>query len=95
MTRTKYFMQWLTKTKLGFFTFVLILFWLKTYLIYITKFNLGAEGSMQNFLLLVNPLPAGILLLGLGLFFKGRKSYWIIITIDLVLTLWLFSNILY
>ncbi|WEV39019.1 LTA synthase family protein [Lactobacillus sp. ESL0680] len=95
MTRIKSFLQWLTETKLGFFITVLVAFWLKTYAIYLTKFNLGAVGSMQNFLLLLNPLPAGLLLLGIGLFFKGRKSYWIIIAIDLILSLWLFANILY
>ena len=95
MTRTKSFLQWLTSTKLGFFTIVLITFWLKTYVIYLTKFNLGAVGAMQNFLLFINPLPTALLLLGIGLFFKGRKSYWIIIVIDLVLSTWLFANILY
>ena len=35
-----------------------------------------------------------MLLLGIGLF-KGRKSYWIILAIDFLLTLWLFANILY
>lgn len=87
--------QWLTHTKIGFFTLVLILFWLKTYCAYLTKFSLGANGSMQNFLLFLNPLPAGMLLLGLGLFFKGRKAYWIILIIDFLLSLWLFANILY
>ncbi len=95
MTRIKSFFQWLVINKLGFFTIVLITFWLKTYLIYLTKFNLGAVGAMQNFLLFINPLPAALLLLGIGLFFKGRKSYWIIIAIDLILSTWLFANILY
>ena len=95
MTRIKSFFQWLVTNKLGFFTIVLITFWLKTYLIYLTKFNLGAVGAMQNFLLFINPLPAALLLLGIGLFFKGRKSYWIIIAIDLILSTWLFANILY
>ena len=95
MTRIKSFFQWLVTNKLGFFTIVLITFWLKTYLIYLTKFNLGAVGATQNFLLFINPLPAALLLLGIGLFFKGRKSYWIIIAIDLILSTWLFANILY
>lgn len=95
MRRTKSFFHWLTHDKLGFFTIVLVLFWLKSYFIYLTKFNLGATGSMQNFLLLLNPVPSGMLLLGIGLFFKGRKSYWIIYFIDFLLSLWLFANILY
>lgn len=92
---TKRVINWLFKTKLGFYTLVVVLFWLKTYIVYLTKFNLGVEGSMQHFLLLFNPIPTGMLLLGIGLFFKGRKSYWITIVIDLVLTFWLFANILY
>lgn len=95
MGRLKASYKWLTKTKLGFFTVVVVFFWIKTYLTYITKFNLGVVGSMQNFLLLINPLPTAILLIGIGLFFKGRKSYWIMVIIDFLLSLWLFSNILY
>ena len=95
MTRTKSFLRWLTESKLGFLTIVLITFWLKTYVIYLTKFNLGVVGPMQNFLLFLNPVPTALLLLGIGLFFKGRKSYWIIIIIDLLLSTWLFANILY
>lgn len=95
MAWAKSFYHWLFKTKLGFFTAVLVLFWIKTYYIYVTKFNLGVQGSMQHFLLLLNPLPVGLLLLGIGLFFKGRKSYWIIIIIDLIMAFWLFANILY
>lgn len=95
MGRLKASYNWLTKTKLGFFTVVVVFFWIKTYLTYITKFNLGVVGSMQKFLLLINPLPTAILLIGIGLFFKGRKSYWIMVIIDFLLSLWLFSNILY
>lgn len=95
MGRLKASYNWLTKSKLGFFTVVVVFFWIKTYLTYITKFNLGVVGSMQNFLLLINPLPTAILLIGIGLFFKGRKSYWIMVIIDFLLSLWLFSNILY
>lgn len=95
MGRLKASYNWLTKTKLGFFTVVVVFFWLKTYLTYITKFNLGVVGPMQKFLLLINPLPTAMLLIGIGLFFKGRKSYWIMVIIDFLLSLWLFSNILY
>ena len=95
MGRLKASYNWLTKTKLGFFTVAVIFFWVKTYLTYITKFNLGVVGPMQKFLLLINPLPTAMLLIGIGLFFKGRKSYWIMVIIDFLLSLWLFSNILY
>lgn len=95
MGRLKASYNWLAKTKLGFFTVAVVFFWVKTYLTYITKFNLGVVGPMQKFLLLINPLPTAMLLIGIGLFFKGRKSYWIMVIIDFLLSLWLFSNILY
>lgn len=95
MGRLKASYNWLTKTKLGFFTVAVVFFWVKTYLTYITKFNLGVVGPMQKFLLLINPLPTAMLSIGIGLFFKGRKSYWIMVIIDFLLSLWLFSNILY
>ncbi len=87
MGRLKASYNWLTKTKLGFFTVVVVFFWIKTYLTYITKFNLGVVGPMQKFLLLINPLPTAVLLIGIGLFFKGRKSYWIMVIIDFLLSL--------
>lgn len=95
MQKLKNLKNWLLDTKLGFFTSVVVLFWLKTWLIYLTKFNLGAVGAMQQFLLLINPLAPAIILLGIGLFIKGRKAYWIIVIIDFLLSLWLFANILY
>ncbi|QNQ84027.1 LTA synthase family protein [Lactobacillus sp. PV037] len=95
MQKIKKIKDWFLDTKLGFFTFMVVLFWLKTWLIYLTKFNLGAEGAMQQFLLLINPVAPAIILLGIGLFIKGRKSYWIMAIIDFLLSLWLFANILY
>lgn len=88
-------LNWLFKTKLGFYTLAVVLFWINTYLVYLTKFNLGVEGGMQQFLLLLNPLPTTMLLFGIGLFFKGRKSYWITIIINFLLSTWMFANILY
>lgn len=95
MLRIKRGSHWLTHTRLGFLLLVVGLFWLKTYIIYQTKFTLGATGPMQQVLLFLNPLPSALLLLGAGLFFKGRKAYWITLIIDFALTFWLFSNILY
>lgn len=79
----------------GFFLLTVILFWLKTYYVYLTKFNLGAKGAMQYFLLALNPLPSALLLLGIALYFKGRKSYIIMLVIDTILSFWLFANVLY
>lgn len=82
-------------TKKGFFLLVLISFWIKTYIIYLTKFNLGISDFMQQIILFFNPLPFALLLLGIALYFKGRKSYWMLMLIDFLGSLWLFANILY
>ncbi|MGR3742057.1 LTA synthase family protein [Companilactobacillus sp. DQM5] len=82
-------------TKLGFFVLAIVLFWIKTVYAYYTKFNLGVKGSMQTFLLLLNPLPTTIFLFSIAIYMKGRKSYIYLLIIDVISSIWLFSNILY
>ena len=48
-------------TRAGFFALVFLIFWIKTYVVYVTKFSLGITGPIQKFLLIVNPLPFGLL----------------------------------
>ncbi|MDO4902735.1 MAG: LTA synthase family protein [Limosilactobacillus sp.] len=82
-------------TKLGFFLLVVLLFCIKSYWAYQTEFNLGVKGSMQEFLLVFNTIPGALVFLGIALYFRGRLSYWLMLIIDALLSLWLFSNILY
>ncbi|WP_415592533.1 LTA synthase family protein [Liquorilactobacillus ghanensis] len=46
-------------------------------------------------ILFFNPIPTALLLLGIALYFRGRKFYWTLLIIDFLSSLWLFSNILY
>lgn len=82
-------------TTLGFFTLTVVLFWLKTYIAYKTEFTLGVKGAVQEFLLILNPFPTAIVLLGIALYFRGRLKYWLLMTLDAIQTTWLFANILY
>lgn len=82
-------------SKMGFFAIALVLFWIKTYIIYSVEFNLGVDNGMQEFLLFFNPLSSGLIFLGIALFFKGKKSGIFIIIIDAILTLILYSNVVY
>jgi len=82
-------------TTWGFFFLVIVLFCIKTYIVYQTKFTLGAKGSMQQFLLVVNPIPAALLTFGVALYFSGRLKYWLILIIDFIETTWIFANIVY
>src|SRR5699024_8319670 len=82
-------------SRAGFFSIVLFLFWLKTYLTYQNNFNLGVNNAMQQFLLFFNSIPFGLLLLGIGLYFRGKLTYWIQIIVSLIQSIWLFANTLY
>lgn len=85
----------LWNSKLGFFLLAVILFWAKTLWAYLNKFTLGSQGSMQHLILALNPIPTTVILFGVALFIKGRKSYVIMLIIDFLTTTWLFANILY
>ncbi|GAA0441581.1 lipoteichoic acid synthase LtaS1 [Lentibacillus halophilus] len=85
----------LKSTKMGFFLLALLLFWFKTYIIYITEFNLGINNVLQHFLLFINPLSSGLVLLGFALFFKGKRFGISLLIIDALLTLFMYSNIIF
>lgn len=78
-----------------FFILNVVLIWVKTFVNYHMNFNLGAEGSTQQFLLFFNPIPTAIILLSIALYFRGSVSYWIAILFNFIQSLWLFANILY
>jgi lipoteichoic acid synthase len=80
---------------IGFFFLAVIFLWIKTYIAQLTQFKLGIESPFQHFLLLFNPLGSSLLFLGIALFFKGRKKYLGLMVIYFILTLLLYSNILY
>lgn len=82
-------------TKMGFFTLALILFWIKTFIIYSTEFNLDVSNGMQTFLLFFNPLSSGLIFLGLALFAKGRRAGLWVIIIDFMMTFILYANVVF
>ncbi|KRK82761.1 sulfatase [Companilactobacillus bobalius DSM 19674] len=45
--------------------------------------------------MIINPIPIMLLLFGIALYMKGRKSYIFLLIIDFLDSVWLFSNILY
>lgn len=83
-------------TRLGFVLTLLVLYWLKTMWAYTVDFNLDIQTPYQVFLAFINPLPLGLLLIGLALYIKRTKLFytlaWLLYT---VLFLWLMSNAIY
>ncbi|MGT2716303.1 LTA synthase family protein [Streptococcus respiraculi] len=81
---------------MGFILILVTLYWGKTLWAYLIDFNLDTKGFYQNFILFINPLPVGLLFIGLALYVKSTK--WFYRTAGLLyflLFLWLFSNTLY
>ncbi|MDT2522893.1 LTA synthase family protein [Enterococcus raffinosus] len=84
------------KTRIGFFSLLLVLLWLKNMFAYVVDFHLGIQNPMQLFILMINPLSVSMLLLSIGLFIKRSKvAYGTLFIIYALLTIWLFSNAVY
>lgn len=81
--------------KFTFFFLAVVLFWLKTYVVYRLEFQLGIDNGMQQFLLLINPISSALFFLGIGLFFKGKARLWVTIIIEFVMSLFLYANVVY
>ncbi|WP_034528267.1 LTA synthase family protein [Secundilactobacillus oryzae] len=83
-------------TRLGFFSWLVFLFWLKTLLTYFVDFRLGVTSIFQWFILVINPFATTILLFGIALYLKkSRLFYPIIIIIDIANTVLLYLNVIY
>lgn len=90
-------------TRLGFILFLLGGYTLKTIWAYFMAFNLdlaSVEHPIQYYLRLIivtiNPIPVGLLLIGAALYLKKKRAFYsTAITISVLLTTLLFSNILY
>lgn len=86
----------LLSKRLGFFTFAVILFWLKTYLVYQIEFELGVEGLMQEFILFINPIATTVLLFSIALYFsKSKKAYTALFIVYFLTSVLLYANVLY
>ncbi|MEN2768832.1 LTA synthase family protein [Ornithinibacillus xuwenensis] len=82
-------------SKMSFFFVAVILIWLKSYLIYVTEFNLDIKNGMQEFLLFFNPISSALIFLSIGLFAKGKRAgIWIII-IDSFMSILLYANVVF
>lgn len=83
-------------TRMGLFTILVFLFWLKTLLAYFVDFRLGAEGVFQYFILLINPIATTIFMFGLAFYFKrSRFFYPILIALYIGNTVLLYLNVIY
>lgn len=91
--KTKIF-SWMNK-HIYFFLLTIVFLWIKTYIAYEVEFTLGIDNKMQEFLLFINPLSSVLFFIGFALFFKGKRSYNMMIFISFLLSFLLYANIVY
>lgn len=58
----------------GIYLVAVLVLWIKTYIVQVTQFNLEVKGVVQQFLLVINPLGAIVLLLGLSFFLRKTNE---------------------
>lgn len=84
------------QTRLGFILILLSIYWLKSMWAYYIDFSLDTEGLFQNIIAIINPIPIGLLLIGLALYIKNTKLFYgTALSIYFLLFAWLFSNAIY
>lgn len=82
--------------RMGLFTILVFLFWLKTMMAYFIDFRLGAEGIFQYFILLINPLATTIFAFGIAFYFKrSRFFYPLLMALYIGNTVLLYLNVIY
>lgn len=91
--------QWMKQHLSGRLAFILALltsYWLKTLWAYFVDFNLDLSNPYQLLIAIINPIPLGLLLLGLALYIKNSKLFYATAgTIYFLLFAWLFANAVY
>lgn len=82
--------------RVGVFLITLFFLWAKTIFAYYMEFSLGVQGFFQTIILWLNPIPLGIILLSLSLYFKEKKNTLrALLIIYFLISALLYGNILY
>ncbi|EGP5068500.1 LTA synthase family protein [Enterococcus faecium] len=86
----------LCQNRLAIVLTAVFFFWLKTIIAYYADFSLGVEGTIQYFILWINPIATTLLFFGLSLYIKNPKpALAILLIIDILNTLLLYLNIIF
>ncbi|WP_285851404.1 LTA synthase family protein [Sporosarcina aquimarina] len=80
---------------LGIYLLAVLMLWIKTYITQTSQFQLGVEGPLQQFLLLLNPLGSALLFLGISFLFKGTRKYTSLLIVYTLMSILLYANVVY
>jgi len=79
----------------GIYVVAVLMLWIKTYISQQSQFDLGVEGIIQQFLLLINPLGSAMLFLGFSFLFRGKRKYTSLVVVYTLMSIVLYANIVY
>ncbi|MEG0385196.1 MAG: LTA synthase family protein [Solibacillus sp.] len=79
----------------GVYILAVLMLWIKTYITQATQFELGVEGFLQQFLLMLNPLGSAMLFLGFSFLFSGKRKYTSLVVVYALMSILLYSNVVY
>ncbi|MBP2100045.1 LTA synthase family protein [Enterococcus rivorum] len=83
-------------TRLGLFSLIALLIWVKNIFAYTVDFNLRIENANEYFILLINPIATTFFLLAIALYVRRTKaSYITMMVLFTIMSLLLFSNVIY
>ena len=86
----------LCQNRLAIVLTAVFFFWMKTIIAYYADFSLGVEGTIQYFILWINPIATTLLFFVLSLYIKKPKpALAILLIIDILNTLLLYLNIIF
>lgn len=84
------------QTRTGFLFLLVLLFWLKYLFVAYCDFNLGLSDPYQHIIMWTSPLGTALLLYSIGFYFpRPLISYIVMLVMDFLNTVLLFSNVLY
>jgi lipoteichoic acid synthase len=81
--------------KLQFLLLATIFMWIKTYIVYKTRFDIKIESWIQEFILFINPLSFLLLIFGVSFFMKEKRRNAYIIVASFITTGVLFANVVF
>ncbi|WP_062197501.1 LTA synthase family protein [Massilibacterium senegalense] len=89
--------KWLIslKNEAPFFSLIVLLLWIKTYITYKTSFNIPMDNLMQEFILFINPLSFLLFVFGISLLFKETVRKKVMVTIAVTISILLYANVVY
>ncbi|WP_396121420.1 LTA synthase family protein [Apilactobacillus apisilvae] len=83
-------------TRIGFFSLLVFLFWLKTIYAYFYDFQLGINSPFEYIVALINPVATTLFMFGIAMYIKpSRLFYPIILILDILNTVLLYLNVIY